>query len=668
MTRSATAPHGGILRPGTEISHDGFFRHHGILALGVRLFRTLQFRSKALIVSLTFVLPILVLAASLWSTTQETINFAAKERAGVVILRSLMPVFEDILGVRNATRSMLGGFDAASDYREARERTDKAIAALKKSVVDSGDRFGIAPAVAKLESAWQATAQAKNGADDQGRTVFGPVTTALVGILTKIGDDSGLVLDPDIDSFYLANAMVQSMPEAAENVGQVWGWGTFALSRNGLDATDAKRYYAWSINAATKLTETRAFFGRAVAATPALKAKLDLAPIDAALAYQKDATATVEGGKGDARKFYAAGFAATTGVFKVYESGLAALDELLAARLDGARQARNVRFAMVGVCLLLGGYLFYAFYLVTQGGLNEVKRHLKAMSVGDLTTDPNPWGKDEAAALMFSLKEVQESLRKIVSRVRGSSDSIVHASSEIADASMDLSSRTEQTAASLEESASSMEEIAATVKHTAESVREAAEVASNNAEAAARGGAVISEVVSTMQEINTSSKKISDIIGTIDGIAFQTNILALNAAVEAARAGEQGRGFAVVASEVRNLAQRSAQAAREIKSLIVSSVRNVELGTQVVRGAGGTMQELVGNARRMNDLLAQISNAASEQSSGVGQVGSAVQDLDRMTQQNAALVEQTAAAASALKDQALNLATEVTRFKLPAHG
>jgi len=231
---------------------------------------------------------------------------------------------------------------------------------------------------------------------------------------------------------------------------------------------------------------------------------------------------------------------------------------------------------------------------------------------------------------------------------------------------MDLSARTEQTAANLEESASSMEEISSTVRHTADNVREAAQVAAGNSQSAARGGAVIAEVVSTMQEINTSSKKISDIIGTIDGIAFQTNILALNAAVEAARAGEQGRGFAVVASEVRSLAQRSAQAAREIKTLITTSVEKVESGTKVVRGAGDTMQELVVNARRMNDLLTEISTAASEQSNGVAQVGVAVNDLDRMTQQNAALVEQTAAAASALKDQAVGLAGEVARFKMPA--
>lgn len=337
---------------------------------------------------------------------------------------------------------------------------------------------------------------------------------------------------------------------------------------------------------------------------------------------------------------------------------------------DDLRHAMHQRLAWVGgvlaVALLIVSYLFVSFYRAMDGGLKETRQHLRAMTAGDLTTLLSPWGKDEAAELMLDLRSMQESLRAIVTRVRGSSTSIVHASQKISSASTDLSARTAQTAASLETSASSMEEISSTAKHAADNVRQAAQVAADNSQSATRGGAVIAEVVRTMQDINTSSRKIGDIIGTIDGIAFQTNILALNAAVEAARAGEQGRGFAVVAAEVRSLAQRSAQAAKEIKLLITSSVEKVESGSRVVAGAGDTMQELVGNARRINELLSEISTSASEQSIGVAQVGSAVSELDQMTQQNATLVEQTAAAASALADQAASLASEVKKFKVPA--
>ncbi len=323
----------------------------------------------------------------------------------------------------------------------------------------------------------------------------------------------------------------------------------------------------------------------------------------------------------------------------------------------------------VGISVLfvmLGAYLFRSFFLVTHGGLREVQKHLEAMTAGDLTTQPRPWGSDEAARLMSAVVAMQGSLRNIVSAVRGSSESIMHTSSEIATASLDLSARSGETAASLEQSAASMHEISSTVKHSSDNVRDAALVATANSQAAARGGAVIAEVVSTMHDINHSSKKISDIIGTIDGIAFQTNILALNAAVEAARAGEQGRGFAVVAAEVRTLAQRSAQAAKEIKTLITASVGKVDSGTRVVETAGATLQALVANAQRMNNLLSEISTAATEQSQGVSLVGMAIDDLDRMTQKNAALVAQTAVAASTLQDQAVGLATEVARFRLPA--
>ena len=317
-------------------------------------------------------------------------------------------------------------------------------------------------------------------------------------------------------------------------------------------------------------------------------------------------------------------------------------------------------FTLAAITLFLTGGAVLRNFLASFSG------HAQRIASGDLTQDVPVHGSSDAVVVLRSLQELQESLRRTLGAIRGGADGVSVAAQEIATGNADLSTRTEQTASNLQQAASSMAQLTSTVNQTAESARTANQLASSASEVAARGGQVVAQVVSTMDEINTSSKKIADIIGTIDGIAFQTNILALNAAVEAARAGEQGRGFAVVASEVRSLAQRSAEAAREIKTLIGASVERVESGSRLVQDAGNTMGEIVASVQRVTDIIGEISAAASEQSGGIGQVNGAVTQLDQMTQQNAALVEESAAAAESLKEQAQRLTAVVATFKLAA--
>ncbi|KDE36972.1 methyl-accepting chemotaxis protein [Kosakonia radicincitans] len=298
------------------------------------------------------------------------------------------------------------------------------------------------------------------------------------------------------------------------------------------------------------------------------------------------------------------------------------------------------------------------------GPLNHLIDNIRHIAGGDLVQRIDVHGSNEMGVLADSLRHMQSELVRTVSDVRNGANAIYSGASEISVGNNDLSSRTEQQAASLEETAASMEELTATVKQNADNARQASHLALSASETAQKGGKVVDNVVQTMRDIAASSQKIADIISVIDGIAFQTNILALNAAVEAARAGEQGRGFAVVAGEVRNLAQRSAQAAREIKSLIEDSVGRVELGSTLVESAGETMGEIVNAVTRVTDIMGEIASASDEQSRGIDQVGLAVSEMDRVTQQNASLVEESAAAAAALEEQASRLTQAVSVFRI----
>ena len=296
--------------------------------------------------------------------------------------------------------------------------------------------------------------------------------------------------------------------------------------------------------------------------------------------------------------------------------------------------------------------------------MNRLIDSIRHIAGGDLVKSIEVDGSNEVGQLAESLRHMQSELVRTVGDVRNGANAIYSGASEIATGNNDLSSRTEQQAASLEETAASMEQLTATVKQNAENARQASHLALSASETAQRGGNVVDSVVQTMRDISTSSQKIADIISVIDGIAFQTNILALNAAVEAARAGEQGRGFAVVAGEARNLAQRSAQAAREIKTLIEDSVGKVDVGSTLVESAGETMAEIVSAVTRVTDIMGEIASASDEQSRGIDQVGLAVVEMDRVTQQNAALVEESAAAAAALEEQASRLTEAVAVFRI----
>jgi methyl-accepting chemotaxis protein len=343
-----------------------------------------------------------------------------------------------------------------------------------------------------------------------------------------------------------------------------------------------------------------------------------------------------------------------------------AIDALSGQIAEAARRGLMLQGVLAVLVLALGALCSLLIARSITRPLADAVSAAERVAAGDLSSDIRSDARDEIGMLLRALGAMSANLRSTVAQVREGADAIAAGSTQIATGNMDLSARTEQQASSLEETASSMEELTSTVKQNADNARQANGLAVAASEVAERGGAVVSQVVATMNDIDAASRRIADIIGTIDGIAFQTNILALNAAVEAARAGEQGRGFAVVASEVRSLAQRSASAAHEIKALIGDSVAKVDTGSQLVNEAGATIAEVVQSVRRVTDIMAEITAASNEQSAGIEQVNGAVTQMDAVTQQNAALVEEAAAAAGSLQEQASQLSQLVGFFQTSA--
>jgi methyl-accepting chemotaxis protein len=390
-----------------------------------------------------------------------------------------------------------------------------------------------------------------------------------------------------------------------------------------------------------------------------------LAKLRQATQAAADASLTdIEAGKA-AMKTADAGFQDIIATF----NALVDVQRKLAEESSAAAAAdfRSMVLSLVGIALFAAATALLIAVLMGRAVVRPMRAAIEAsgdIARGNLGADIEVRGQDETAELLRAQARMKQELRQLVGEVVAGARSVADTSAQIAQGNLDLSQRTEMQAGTLEETASSMEELTSTVHQNAENARQASQLAVNASEVARKGGAVVGEVVSTMTGISESSRKIADIIGVIDGIAFQTNILALNAAVEAARAGEQGRGFAVVAAEVRNLAQRSAAAAKEIKGLIGESVEKVDAGTRLVDAAGHTMQEIVGSVKKVSDLIAEIAAASEEQSSGIAQVNVAITQMDQVVQQNASLVEEASAATESMKEQAGALLRTVSRFDL----
>jgi methyl-accepting chemotaxis protein len=639
-----------------------FFRYHGWLSPGVRVFRRLSFPAKAGWISVMFIIPMALLLLDLQSTVNAQIASSDHELQGLAYVKPLHDV------IKEAQARRMHAITGSAELAGSQSSVGQAFGKLQAADKALGKDLESSEAFAKVEKLHQALLTTPTGKDEQATfDAHNAFIDAMLELNAHVADTSELALDPELDTYHLMNYSVLFGPQQMENVSElsVLGWSALKAGKKSEFNNERINQDSGILEFVDKIVENS--YIRATGGTPEADAKYGMKANDDAYDAFKAATQkqlqseTVEG---DADTYLKLGTASLEAERALNGKLLQRLEVRLNERLSTMKRDLRMKFGVAAFFVALAFYMLLSFYKVMMGGLREVTGHLEQISQGNLITAPTPWGNDEAAHLMITMGAMEASLRVIVRNTLDGAASVNTASEEIASASQDLSRRTEASAAALEETAATMTQISETVQRTSDTVAGAADIVRSNAAAAQRGGAVIGQVVDTMKGINTSSTKIADIISVIDGIAFQTNILALNAAVEAARAGEQGRGFAVVASEVRSLAGRSAEAAKEIKSLITASIEQVEKGTQVVGEAGATIDEIVGNATRIDSLMAEIANATREQAAGINQVGAAVHELDQNTQQNAALVEETAAAASSLSEQAQRLSEEVSFFKL----
>ncbi|HRK37767.1 MAG TPA: methyl-accepting chemotaxis protein [Burkholderiaceae bacterium] len=633
----------------------------------------LSLSRKFVILGLIALLMIAVPTAIHVTKSFEEVRVAKLEAQGMPPLMALQKVIQFAQQHRGLSSGVLSGNAAMKDRRlVVKASVDKAVAEMNAQLDQAGASAALKSQWSQRQERWQALEQGVSGgqltAADSTRQHTQFITT-LLRLNADIMDEYGLTTDPSADTYNLIMASFASGPWLTEKLGIMRAMGTGFLTRANLPPTDKGVLTSLKDRVNELKEDMTTTIGHATAHNPAFAATLK-APADA-LRVQVEATlAMADKNLINATELtfapaeYFDHYTRTIDV--VYQFNATAMSTLQASLAD------RVKSLYTGIVLILAlqlagtlaavGMAWVFTSSITQP-IAQAVGVATAISQGDLTVSVPRRGTNETGQLLAALGAMQSHLNQLVSVVRTDAQGVATASQQIAQGNTDLSARTEQAAAALEQTAASMEQLQSHVQQNAEHARDADQLAHQARDVAVKGGEVVAEVVQTMRDIHTSSSKISDIIGVIDGIAFQTNILALNAAVEAARAGEAGRGFAVVASEVRSLAGRSAEAAKEIKGLISASVSRVDAGTALVDQAGQTMDEVVSAIKRVTDLMADISSASTAQSTSVAEVGQAISLMDQATQHNASLVEESAAAAASLRQQAQQLVEAAQVFK-----
>ena len=633
-------------------------------------FKDIRVSRKLVFLGCLCVVLALALAAAMIKPRLDSANTSDTESRGLGPAAALLQGMRLLQEHRGLAAAQLGGEETFRGPREAKQaELHAALQTATAALADAGVKKGTAGLVAD----WQNLAQAVAGKSIAGAESF-VRHTQLVQHLQALLDETisvaKLAMDPQEDAYFLIQSTLNDLPQSTEWLAQLRGRGAAMLAQGKVSPADAVALAMTLEMTRSQFALTNTHLARAFASDPNMAKLLQAAQTKAqnavtqALQLVQEKLAVGDVDKADTGAYFGK---MTQAVQAQYALSGAAFDVLKTSINERAATAhRQVVMALVfcglGCAAALALVVSMSRSITRNSG--EALAAAQTLARGDFSQPIVACSRDEFGSLVAAMENVRVSMASAVGDVRASVDSVATASQQIAQGNMDLSQRTEQQASALQQTASSMEQLTSTVGQSSDSAQQANQLAAAASEAAMRGGNVVGQVVSTMQEIAVSSKRIAEIIGVIDGIAFQTNILALNAAVEAARAGAQGRGFAVVATEVRNLAQRSAQAAKEIKVMISSSVEKVEAGTRLADDAGASITDIVNQVRRVTDLIGEISAAAIEQTSGLGLVNKSVAEMDQMTQQNAALVEESAAASASLREQAQRLSQAMSAFQL----